>query len=96
MKPSRVVETHRAAIRQIVASRRARNPRIFGSVARGEDGNASDVDILVDPTEETTLFDLGGIQVELERLLGVKVDVATPSALPAGMRESVLADAMPV
>jgi predicted nucleotidyltransferase len=96
MKPSVALASHREAIRRVVASHRARNPRVFGSVIRGGDTEGSDLDILVDPTPETTLFDIGAIRHELLQLLGVPVDVLTPKALPAKFRESVLAEAMPV
>jgi uncharacterized protein len=69
---------------------------VFGSVVRGEDTDQSDLDILIDPTSETTLMDIAGIQVELERLLGVTVDVLTPRALPEKFRKLVLAEAVPV
>lgn len=96
MKPSVALASHREAIRRVVASHRARNPRVFGSVIRGGDTEGSDLDILIDPTPETTLFDIGAIRHELLQLLGVPVDVLTPKALPAKFRESVLAEAMPV
>jgi predicted nucleotidyltransferase len=63
---------------------------------RGTDEDNSDLDLLVDPSSETTLFDLGGLQVELEALLGVPVDVLTPADLPARFRAQVLAEARPV
>ena len=53
-------------------------------------------DILVDPTSETTLFDIGAIRHELLQLLGVRVDVLTPKALPESLRAKVLAEARPV
>ena len=96
MKPSLALASHRDAIRRIVASHRACNPRVFGSVIRGGDTEGSDLDILVDPTPETTLFDIGAIRHELLQLLGVPVDVLTPKALPVKFRESVLAEAIPV
>lgn len=96
MKPSRVFHTHRAAIRGIVEAHRARNARVFGSVADGSDTDESDLDILVDPTPETTLLDIGAIRHELRKLLGVPVDVLTPNALPEKVRAAVLAAAMPV
>ena len=61
---------------------RATNVRFFGSALHAQDTEGSDLDILVDTLPQTTLFDLGGLQVELERLLGVKVDVLTPFDLP--------------
>ena len=75
---------------------RAQNPRVFGSVLHGDDTEESDLDILVDPTAQTTLMDIAAIQVELQRLLGVTVDVLTPKALPEHFRSSVLAEARPV
>ena len=96
MKPSLALASHRDAIRRVVASHRACNPRVFGSVIRGGDTEGSDLDILVDPTPETTLFDIGAIRHELLQLLGVPVDVLTPKALPVKFRESVLAEAIPV
>jgi uncharacterized protein len=96
LKPSTALNEHRIAIRQIVSNHRANNERVFGSVVRGEDTDQSDLDILIDPTPETTLMDVAGIQVELERLLGVTVDVLTPRALPEKFRKLVLAEAVPV
>jgi len=72
------------------------NPRIFGSVLHGTDTEGSDLDLLVDALPGTTLFDLGGLQVELEDLLGVSVDLLTPPDLPPKFREQVLSEAKPV
>jgi predicted nucleotidyltransferase len=94
MKPSTALHAHRDAIRRIVEGHRARNPRVFGSVAHGSDTEGSDLDILVDPTPETTLFDIGAIRHELLQLLGVPVDVLTPKALPEKFRATVLAEAV--
>jgi predicted nucleotidyltransferase len=69
---------------------------VFGSVLRGLDTDDSDLDILIDPTPETTLFDIGAIRLELRKLLGVPVDVLTPNALPDKFRALVLAEAIPV
>ena len=96
MRPSERVNVHREAIRAIVAANRGANPRVFGSVARGEDTDESDIDILVDPAGKMSLFDLGAIYNELSRLFGVEVDVLTPNALPEKFRESVLAEATPI
>lgn len=75
---------------------RARNARVFGSVLHGRDTDDSDLDILVDPTPDTTLFDISAIRIELRKLLGVPVDVLTPNGLPDKVRASVLAEARPV
>ena len=96
MKPSEALNAHRPAIRRVVESYHARNARVFGSVLHGEDTDNSDLDILVDTTPETTLFDIGAIRHELASLLGVPVDVLTPNALPDKFRAAVLAEASPV
>jgi predicted nucleotidyltransferase len=96
MKPSEALNANRAAIRRVVESHRARNARVFGSVLRGEDTDGSDLDLLIDPTPETSLMDVAAIQVELKCLLGVSVDVLTPGALPAKFRYLVISEAMPV
>ena len=96
MRPSTALESHRQTIVRIVASHNALNPRGFGSVAHGTDGEDSDLDILIDPTPKTSLMDVAKIQVELERILGVKVDVLTPNALPDSFRHIVLAEAVQV
>ena len=96
MKPSDALRLHRDAARRVVEAHRTRNARVFGSVARGDDTDSSDLDILVDPTPETTLFDIGAIRSELRQLLGVPVDVLTPKALPDKILALVLADALPL
>lgn len=96
MRPSEALQFHRAAIRRVVESHRALNARVFGSVLHGRDTDESDLDILIDPTPETTLFDIGAIRLELRKLLGVPVDVLTPNALPDKFRAAVLAEARAV
>lgn len=96
MKPSLALASNREAVRRVVAAHRACNARVFGSVIRGLDTEGSDLDILIDPTPETTLMDVAAIQVELERLLGVSVDVLTPRALPDTFRSVVISEAVPV
>ncbi len=96
MKPSALLDKHREAIRHVVAAHRASNPRVFGSVLYGEDTEASDLDLLVDPAEGMSLFDVGAIRWELRTLLGIEVDVVTPRALPDEFRTEVLATAVPV
>ena len=96
MKPSQALDRNREAIRRIVAAHNARNPRVFGSVAHGEDTDTSDLDLLVDPTSSTSLFDIGAIRHELLQLLGVRVDVLTPKSLPEAFRDEVIAEAVPV
>lgn len=96
MRPSVVLEMKRAAVREAASRYRAANPRVFGSVVHGTDQDGSDLDLLVDALPGTTLFDLGGLQDELESLLGIHVDVLTPGDLPVKFRAQVLAEARPV
>ncbi len=96
MKPSEALQTHITAIRNAVQRHHTTNPRVFGSVLDGTDRDGSDLDLLVDPLPETTLFDLGGLQDELESLLGIPVDLLTPADLPPKFRAKVLAEARPV
>ncbi len=96
MKPSIAFQAHRAAIRSVVERHRACNPRVFGSVLHGNDGEGSDLDLLIDPTPQTTLLDIGAIRHELLRLLGVPVDVLTPNAIPDKFRAQVIGEARPV
>lgn len=96
MKPSIALDTHRAAIRAIVVRYCASNARVFGSVVHGLDIDGSDLDLQIDPTPATSLFDIGRIRHELLVLLGVPVDVVTPKALPEKFRAAVLEQAVPV
>jgi len=96
MKPSEALAAHRNEIREIVLAHRAANVRVFGSVVHGSDTEESDLDILVDTTPDTTLFDLGAIRYKLRNLLGVQVDVLTPGALPDKFRQTVISEARPV
>jgi uncharacterized protein len=96
VKPSQALALHRREIRELVEQHRARNPRIFGSVLHGRDTERSDLDLLVDPMQGTTLLDLGGLQVMLEDLLGVQVDLLTPGDLPRPARDRVLSEAIPI
>jgi uncharacterized protein len=96
MKPSEALPQHRETIRQLVQQAGMANPRVFGSVVRGEDEEGSDLDLLVDPAPQTTLLDLAGLQIELETKTGVKVDVLTSKSLPTKFRYKVLEEAQPV
>jgi predicted nucleotidyltransferase len=96
MKPSAALQNNRELVRKATRQFNAANPRVFGSILRGEDRDGSDLDLLVDPLPGATLFDLGGLQIELEEALGVPVDLLTPGDLPAKFRQEVLAEAEPV
>ena len=96
MKPSIALNANRAQIRLIIEAHHASNARVFGSVASSTDIDGSDLDVLIDPSPETTLFDIGAIRYKLKQLVGVPVDVLTPNALPEKFRSSVIAGAMPI
>jgi len=96
MRPSEALERHRRQVRAAVRARRTCNARVFGSVLSGTDSDGSDLDILVDPLPGTTLFELGGLQVDLEEILGVPVDLLTPGDLPPRFRDQVLREAQPI
>lgn len=96
MRPSEALKIHRTRIREIALSHRVSNVRVFGSAMRGDDIQGSDLDLLVEPTAQTTLFDIGAIRFELKQLLGMDIDVLTPNALPDKFRAEVLKEAQPV
>lgn len=85
----------RAEILRLAETHGARNVRVFGSVARADNRDNSDVDLLVEFDAGKTLFDLIGLKLDLESLLGVNVDVVTPNSLRY-IRERVLAEALPL
>jgi prevent-host-death family protein len=95
-RPAEQLRARREEILEIAGRHGARNVRVFGSVARGDAGPGSDVDLLVDLEPGRSLFDLGGLQVELQALLGCGVDVVTPEGLRERIRERVLREAVPV
>ena len=96
MRPSTALQNHRETIRAIALRHRVTNVRVFGSVVHGDDTEGSDLDILVEPTAETTMMDIGAIQYELNELLGIPVDVLTPRAIPDHFRAVVVLEAVPV
>lgn len=96
MHPVDVLKARRADILHICAKYGASNVRVFGSVARGDAGEGSDIDLLVDLEPGRSLMDLGGLWHELNEALGVKVDVFTVNSLREGVRERVLREAKPL
>jgi predicted nucleotidyltransferase len=96
MEPERLLREKREEILRICAKYGARNVRVFGSVARGESDQHSDIDFLVEMEPGRSLFDLGGLQYELEGLLGCRVDVVTERGLKKRIRQRVLREAVPV
>ena len=96
MKPSIALAGSQEVVRQAVRRFCTENPRVFGSVLHGTDSDGSDLDILVDAQSSATLFDVFGLQLELEKLLGGPVYVVTPADLPLKIRAQVLAEARPI
>jgi predicted nucleotidyltransferase len=95
-RPFARVNQHRHSIRALVAAHHAVAPRIFGSVARGDDEPGSDVDLLVDFTDEASLLDEIGLRLALSDLLQVEVDVVAADTLKGRVRERVLREAVAV
>jgi predicted nucleotidyltransferase len=93
MRPSEVLPQHREKICQLVIEAGMSNPRVFGSVVRGEDNEESDLDILVDPGPRTSLLTMVTVQDELAKATGVKVDLRTPGDLHPRFRDRALAEA---
>jgi uncharacterized protein len=96
MRPSEALAAHRDELRQLISRYNVTHPRIFGSVLTGDDDENSDLDLLVDPAESTSLLTIAGLQIEAEKLLGVTVSVLTPNALPPKFRNKVLQQAEPL
>ncbi len=96
MRLDQLLKEKRGEILRIAAEHGAREVRVFGSVARGEADLESDIDFLVELETGRSLLDLGGLQMELESLLGRRVDVVTVRGLKARIRERVLREAVPV
>jgi predicted nucleotidyltransferase len=93
---ARRLRQHRKALLDAVVAAGGSNLRVFGSVARGEDSPDSDVDLLVDLPENTSLFAVLALEGTLERILKVKVDLAPVSSLKPRVRAEALADAVPL
>ena len=96
MDYERLLNERRELILEAAARHGARNVRLFGSVARGDADDASDIDLLVDLEPGRSLFDLGGLWSELQVVVGHRVDVVTESGLKSEVRERVLTEAVPL
>jgi hypothetical protein len=96
MKPSDALAAHRDELRELVTRHGLARARIFGSVLTGKDDEESDLDLLVDATETTTLFTLARLERAAQELLGVPVSVLTPEDLSAKFRGRVLEEAEPL
>ena len=91
-----LLKAKREDILRLAALRGARNLRVFGSVARGEEDSTSDVDFLVDMEPGKSLLDLGGLLMDLQELLGCAVDIVTEQGLKTRLRDRVLQEAVPL
>ena len=96
MKAQQLVREKRADILRVAAAYGARNVRLFGSAARGDDTRASDVDILVAMDEGRGLFDLVALWQDLEDLLGCKVDLLTDGGISPYLVDRIYAEAVPL
>jgi predicted nucleotidyltransferase len=94
MSPHEALKLRRNDVLRIAASRGARRVRVFGSTVRGEQGPASDIDLLVEMEPGRSLIDLMCLEQDLEELLGTAVDIVTEAALSPRVRERVLAEAV--
>ena len=93
---SPLIEASRTALRELVARHGLRNGRVFGSMARGDDDDTSDVDLLVDVPPGISGFAMGALQMDAQDMLGRHVEVATEAALHPMVRERVLREAQPL
>ena len=96
MRVNDLIKDRRADILRLASQYGARNVRVFGSVARGDADELSDIDFLVDLDEDRNLLDLGGLLMDLRALLNRDVDVVTADGLRARIKERVLREAVPV
>lgn len=96
MATAQAVREKRKEILKVAALHGAKNVRLFGSLARGEENADSDVDLLVDMEEGRSLLDLSHILLDVEELLGCPVHVVEPEALQWAIRESIIEEAVPL
>ena len=94
MSLDQILSTYKSDILQLSHKYGGKKISVFGSVARNESTELSDIDFLVDLEPDRSLFDLGGLQYELQELLGVNVDVVTPESLHWYIKDRVLQEAV--
>ena len=93
MRPSEALAKHRDQVLEIIGRYPVSNPRVFGSAARGEDQETSDLDLLVHVEGPMSYFDLAGLALELEALLGCKIDLGEDTSVRKHAAESIFSDA---
>jgi predicted nucleotidyltransferase len=91
-----LIENHRAELLELARRRGVTGVRVFGSMSRGDGGDASDVDLLVTLARGISALALGGLLLDAQELLGRRVDVVTEASLHPALRERVIADAVPL
>jgi hypothetical protein len=96
MTASELLKRHRAEVLRLADEYGATDIRVFGSVARGEADEASDIDLLVRMEPGRSVFDIGGLLMDLEALLGRRVDIVTERGLRPRIRAQVVRDAVPI
>jgi len=96
MRTEELLKEKRKAVLSLAGKHGARNVRVFGSVARGESGAESDIDLLVKMEEGRSLLDLSALTLELRDLLGVKVDVVSEDGIYWLLRRKILKEARPI
>ena len=96
MRPSEALAKNRDKVLEIIGRYPVSNPRVFGSVARGEDSEGSDLDLVVDVEGPFSYFDMAGLAIELEDLLGCPVDLGTARSLRSHVVQDVTRDLRPV
>jgi predicted nucleotidyltransferase len=90
------LRARRQLIQRIAGLNRIRSVAVFGSVARGDESASSDIDLLVDPLDDASLFDLAQFAIDLEQLMGRPVDVVSRRSVDARRDSAILADAVPL
>lgn len=96
MRPSEALEAHKEQVLRAIAQFDVSNPRLFGSLARGEADEDSDIDILVEPRDGMTSYDLADLDRAITSILGCKIDIQTPGGLSPRIRSAVFRDARPL
>lgn len=96
MRPSEALAKHRDEVLAIIARYPVSNPRIFGSVARGEDVEGSDIDLVLDVEGSFSYFDMARMALELEALLGCSLDIGTARSLKPHVAEQAATDLRPI
>lgn len=91
-----IIETHRQQILDLAAQHGVSDVRVFGSMARGDSNDESDIDLLVTPNPGTSLFALGGLLAEVEAMTGRRVDLVSARALHPSIRDRILSEAQPL